>query len=155
MVHAVWVVKSRAKRVRSGTWGNNAKESRVSQREKARVPPPLMAYSRASVTTALGYSLASGCCGPIQPLLVHRVEQGDNEIWGRHTLGSSWLKFAQPQLEPVCGYLSTRTLAVTYQTNTIGYYATLEMAWVAEVRKMVREAKELGGKFLMLQPTTL
>ena len=91
----------------------------------------------------------------IQPLLVYRVEQGDNEIWGRHTMGSSWWKFAQPQLEPVCGYLSTRTLDVTYQTNTIGYYATLEMAWVAEVRKMAREAKELGGKFLMPQPTTL
>src|SRR5262249_583891 len=30
-----------------------------------------------------------------------------------------------PQLEPVCGYLSTRTLDVTYQTNTIGYYAGL------------------------------
>jgi hypothetical protein len=30
------------------------------------------------------------------------------------------LKLAQPQLEPVRGYLSTRTLAVTDQTNTIG-----------------------------------
>jgi hypothetical protein len=28
----------------------------------------------------------------------------------------------QPQLEPVRDYLSTRNLAVTYQTNTIGYY---------------------------------
>jgi hypothetical protein len=30
------------------------------------------------------------------------------------------LKCAQPQLEPGCGYLSTRTLDITYQTNTIG-----------------------------------
>ena len=44
--------------------GNTATESRISQREKARVPQPLMAYSRASVTTARGYSVASGCCGP-------------------------------------------------------------------------------------------
>ena len=36
--------------------------------------------------------------------------------------GSSGLKFAQPQLEPVYDYLSTRTLDITYQTNTIGYY---------------------------------
>jgi DNA-binding CsgD family transcriptional regulator len=38
-------------------------------------------------------------------------------------MGSSGLKFAQPQREPGCGYLSTRILDVTYQTNTIGYYA--------------------------------
>jgi hypothetical protein len=30
------------------------------------------------------------------------------------------LKAVQPQLEPVRDYLSTRNLAVTYQTNTIG-----------------------------------
>src|SRR5262247_1637505 len=60
--------------------------------------------------------------GNIQHLLVYRVEQCDNKIWGRHRTGSSWLKFAQPQLEPVCDYLSTRTSDITYQTNTIGYY---------------------------------
>jgi hypothetical protein len=58
----------------------------------------------------------------IKHLLVYGVEQCDNKIWGSHMTGSSWLKFAQPQLEPVCGYLSTRILAVTDQTNTIGYY---------------------------------
>jgi hypothetical protein len=43
-------------------------------------------------------------------------------------MGSSWLQFAQPQLEPVCGYLSTRTLDITYKTNTIGYYLANEVA---------------------------
>jgi len=33
---------------------------------------------------------------------------------GSHMAGSSWLKFAQPQREPVCDYLSTHTLDVPY-----------------------------------------
>src|SRR5205823_8810143 len=37
---------------------------------------------------------------------------------------SSRLKSVQPQLELSRDYLSTRTLAITYQTNTIGYYGT-------------------------------
>jgi hypothetical protein len=56
----------------------------------------------------------------LQHLLVHRIEQCDNKIWGRPMTGSSWLKFASPQLEPVCDYLSTPIVDVTYQTNTIG-----------------------------------
>jgi len=32
------------------------------------------------------------------------------------------LKSAQPQHEPVRDYLSTHTLDITFQTNTIGYY---------------------------------
>jgi hypothetical protein len=52
--HAVCVLQSRAKRVRSGTCGNNARESRVSQRGKVRVPPPCIANSKARVTTSLG-----------------------------------------------------------------------------------------------------
>src|SRR5205085_6850587 len=58
----------------------------------------------------------------LQHLLVHRVEQCDNKILGSHTPGSSRLKSVQPQLELSRDYLSTRTLAITYQTNTIGYY---------------------------------
>jgi len=61
----------------------------------------------------------------LQPLLVHRVEQCDNEIWGSHRMGSSRLKSSQPQLEPVHDSLSIPTLDVTYQTNTIGYYPLL------------------------------
>jgi hypothetical protein len=56
----------------------------------------------------------------LQPLVVYRVKPGDQQIWGSHMAGSLRLKFAQPQLEPVWGYLSTRTLDVTDQTNTIG-----------------------------------
>src|SRR5262249_40498259 len=56
----------------------------------------------------------------LKHLLVYRVEQCDNKIWGSHRIGSSWLKSAQPQLEPVRDYLSTRTSDVTYQTNTNG-----------------------------------
>src|SRR5438477_8771473 len=59
----------------------------------------------------------------LQHLLVHRVEQCDNKILGSHTPGSARLKSVQPQLELSRDYLSTRTLAITYQTNTIGYYA--------------------------------
>src|SRR5205823_7090246 len=58
----------------------------------------------------------------LQHLLVHRVEQCDNKILGSHTPGSARLKSVQPQLELSRDYLSTRTLAITYQTNTIGYY---------------------------------
>src|SRR5205823_6855882 len=57
----------------------------------------------------------------LQHLLVHRVEQCDNKILGSHTPGSARLKSVQPQLELSRDYLSTRTLAITYQTNTIGY----------------------------------
>src|SRR5205823_7927884 len=58
----------------------------------------------------------------LQHLLVHRVEQCDNKILGSHTPGSARLKSVQPQLELSRDYLSTRTLAITYQTNTLGYY---------------------------------
>src|SRR5262249_34392765 len=58
----------------------------------------------------------------LQHLLVHRVEQCDNKILCSHTTGSSPLKSTHPQLERVRDYLSTRTLDITYQTNTIGYY---------------------------------
>ena len=56
----------------------------------------------------------------VQHLLVHRREQCNKKILGSPTTGSSWLQSSQPQLEPVCDYLSTPTLDITYQTNTIG-----------------------------------
>jgi hypothetical protein len=62
-VHAVGVAKSRAKRVRSGMCGHNGRSSRGSHRENARIPPPLMANSKARGTTSLGYSVASGRFG--------------------------------------------------------------------------------------------
>ena len=59
-------------------------------------------------------------CGHSQPLLVYRLDQCDNTIWGSHRTGSSGLKLAQPQLEPVRDALSMPPLDATYQTNTIG-----------------------------------
>ena len=53
------------------------KERRLVARQPAvedRVPPPLMAYSRAKVTTSLGESLASGAVRDLQPLLVVTVQ---------------------------------------------------------------------------------
>src|SRR5207249_5719022 len=61
-----WVVKRRKSRVRSGKRGNKGRESRVSHREKARLPPPLRACNSPKVTTSLGQRWASGCLGMVR-----------------------------------------------------------------------------------------
>jgi len=57
-VQSGWVLKRRKSRVRSGTCGHSARESRVSQRENARFPTPLSACSKPSITISLGHRTA-------------------------------------------------------------------------------------------------
>src|SRR5712691_10003982 len=56
-------MQRRKSRVRLGSRGNTARESRVSQRYNARLPTPLRAWSSPKVTTSLGQRRTSGCLG--------------------------------------------------------------------------------------------
>jgi hypothetical protein len=67
----------------------------------------------------------------VQHLLVHGVEQGDNEIVGSHRTLLAVEVLQQLQLERIYGYLSSCTLNMTHETNTIGYYACSQAMWVA------------------------
>jgi hypothetical protein len=55
-----YVVSRRTSRVRSGRRGDNARASRVTQREQARLPTPVRTGNSPTVTTALGQRCAAG-----------------------------------------------------------------------------------------------
>ena len=59
-VQSCWGFKSRKSRVRAGRRGNNARESRGTQREQGRVPPPCRAGRSPKVPTARGQRWAAG-----------------------------------------------------------------------------------------------
>src|SRR5438105_7443926 len=89
----------------------------------------------------------------LQHLLVHRVEQCDNKILGSHTPGSARLKSVQPQLELSRDYLSTRTLAITYQTNTIGYYVEHPEEIEQYIREHAMAERDTADVPQVLQPS--
>ena len=119
--HAVGVLQSRATRVRAGTCGTNGRESRGSQREQARVPPPLSGTQQGQGAHCTGRTVGVGGVGDLQPLLVHRGEQCEKTILGSHPACASVLKaldnFNWSARMTTC---QSGFFAVTYQTNTIG-----------------------------------
>jgi hypothetical protein len=119
VVYAVWFLMSRAKRVRSGTCGNNARESR---QPAIKGPGPAafdgVQQGQSDYFTRIKFGLR--VFRDLQHLLVHSVEQCDNEIVGSHRMLLSVEALQPLQLEHLYGYLSNCAFIMTHETNTIG-----------------------------------